>query len=186
MRQSDRQRYLAPSRRGNALRVTVQLEGGDKNGGGGGAYGRRAKAPHLNQASQRRGRRRGPARVDEHLVVGDERRAAEGTGLDRRERERGFARARSAEQEDARARSVGVDGKRDGGGVKERGLRCDSRRHPHAPGSSTTKRAPLRSPFSSMRFSAQMTPSWLMTICREIASPRPELLPKAEPCGRFV
>ena len=62
----------------------------------------------------------------------------------------------------------------------------DDGRGRHAVGSSTTNRAPTGAPFSSARFSAQMTPPWLTTIWREMASPRPELLPKAEPCGRLV
>ncbi len=107
-------------------------------------------------------------------VVGDE----TGAERDHPQCKAGLARSRRPGDQD------GPAAMRHAGGVQDQDLRVRGvgiRRRGHT-GKPTTKRAPRGSEFRSAAvgrmFSAQITPPCASTICFEIESPRPELLPK--------
>lgn len=89
---------------------------------------------------------------------------------------RRLAAARLAEDENRPAPQ------RDGAGMERGGRPCVPVLPRAQIGSPTTKRAPsgseVMSAWVGRMFSAQITPPCASTICLEIASPRPELLPK--------
>lgn len=103
-------------------------------------------------------------RVQNHAIISNQaRKSWRGMGQER-QREVRFARARRATQQQANP-------------VNHKGRGVD--RLAHVAGRRTIKRAPEIVPSPRLRFSARIVPPWARTICREMESPRPELLPKA-------
>lgn len=107
-------------------------------------------------------------------VVGNE----AGAQRDHSQRKAGLARSRRPGHQDGPA-AMGYAGGMQHQNPRARGIGIWCSGHTGKP---TTKRAPRGSEFRSAAvgrmFSAQITPPCASTICFEIESPRPELLPK--------